>query len=100
MRTIAPGTGSLADQLNGVAMTIRQCADLREIEYRWPRLVRTLGALAERAASVRRRGGEPVGIAGPLDWLRQVVEDHPALQGPEGAGMRDELLALIRRIGR
>jgi hypothetical protein len=98
MRTAAPGTGSIADQVNAVAMTLRQCEDLPAVEYRWPRLVRVLEGSAEWAAQVRRRGGEPAGLDGALGWLHQVVQDHPALRGPDGAPMRQELLLLIDRI--
>jgi hypothetical protein len=98
MRTAAIGTGSAADQVNGVAILLRQCEDLAAVEYRWPRLVRALEAIADRAAAVRRRGGEPAGLDGSLAWLTEVVHDHPALRGLDGAPMRQELLLLIDRI--
>ena len=98
MRTAAIGTGSIADQLNGVAILLRGCEDIATIEWAWPRLVRALEAVAERAAAVRRRGGEPAGLQGSLAWLRQVVQDHGALSGPDGEPMRQELLLLIDRI--
>ena len=98
MRTAAIGTGSIADQLNAVAIILHGFADLAELEYRWPRLVRSLEALGNRAASVRARGGMPLGLDGPLDLLRQVVRDHPAFAEPGGEPLRVELLGLARRI--
>jgi hypothetical protein len=73
MRTASIGAGSIADQVNAVAIHLRQCADLRELEYRWPRISRTLDALADRAASVQRRGGSPMNFDGALAWLTEVV---------------------------
>ena len=92
--------GSIADRLNAVVMTVQECEDLPAIAWKWSRIVRALELIADRAAVVRRRGGSLASVAGPLDWLDQVVRHHPALQETEGAGLRDELLALIRRIGR
>ena len=91
-------SGSIPDRLNAVAMTLRECEDLTTIAWRWPTIVRALKAIAERTASVRCRGGEPAGLAGSLAWLHQVVQDHAALSGPDGAPMRQELLLLIDRI--
>jgi hypothetical protein len=98
MRTIAPGTGSIADQLNAVAIVIRACADLPELEYRWPRIVRSLKASTDRAGRVRRHGGAPVGIDGPIAWLEATVKDHPALREPGAEPLQSELLGLIRRV--
>ena len=92
--------GSIADRLNAVVMTVQECEDLPAIAWKWSRIVRALELIADRAAVVRRRGGSLASVAGPLDWLDQVVRHHPALQETEAAGLRDELLALIRRIGR
>ena len=92
--------GSIADRLNAVVMTVQECEDLPAIAWKWSRIVRALELIADRAAVVRRRGGSLASVAGPLDWLDQVVRHRPALQETEGAGLRDELLALIRRIGR
>ena len=93
-------SGSIVDRLNAVAMTLRECEDIPAVAWKWGRIVRALELIADRAASVRRRGGSLASVAGPLDWLDQVVRHHPALQETEGAALRDELLALIRRIGR
>jgi hypothetical protein len=98
MRTIAPGNGSVADQLNACAIQLRECADLAEVEYHWPRLVRSLEAIAARARLVRRRGGEPAGLDGSLGWLAEVIHDAPGLQGPGGEPLRMELLLLVDRI--
>jgi hypothetical protein len=98
MTGAAIGTGSISDQVNAVAMTLRQCDDLAAVEYRWPQLIRVLKGSAERAARVRRRGGEPAGLDGALAWLSEVVHTHPSLRGPRGAPMRQELLLLVDRI--
>jgi len=92
MRTATIGSGSIADQLNATAILLKGCADLREIEYRWPRLVRALEGCADRAASVRSRGGEPANLDGSLAWLTEVIHAHPALEGPGGEPIRGELL--------
>jgi hypothetical protein len=93
------GAGSMSDRLNAVVMTLQECEDLPAVAWKWGRIVRALELIADWATSIRRRGGEPPGIDGPLAWLQSAVENHPALQTSEGAGLRDELLGLIRRIG-
>src|SRR5262245_34990373 len=98
VRTAPIGTGSVSDRINAVAMTLRACTDLKAIGWAYPRLDRALKDVTARVAIVRHRGGEPPGIDGPLDWLRHVVEDHPALQAPEGRGLREALLDLVRRV--
>ena len=90
--------GWIANRLNAVAMTLQECEDLPVVAWKWGRIVRALELIADRAASVRCRGGSPTAIAGPLDWLDQVVRNHPALQEPGAEPLRDELLGLIRRI--
>jgi hypothetical protein len=92
------GAGSIADRLNAVAMTVQECEDLPAVAWKWSRIVRARELIADRAAVVRRPGGSLASVAGPLDWLDQVVRDHPALQESEGRGLQAELLTLIRRI--
>jgi hypothetical protein len=62
-------SGSIVDRLNAVAMTLRECEDLPAVAWKWGRIVRALELIADRAASVRRRGGSLTSVAGPLDWL-------------------------------
>jgi hypothetical protein len=75
----AIGTGSAADQINALVMQLRGIADLAELEYRWPRIVRTLESLVHCLSLAKVRGGSSPAVAGPLAWLDQVVTDHPAL---------------------
>jgi hypothetical protein len=94
------GAGSIADRLNAVAMTLQECKNLPVVAWKWGRIVRALELIAHRATVIRHRGGSLANVAGLLDWLNEVVRYHPALQESEGAALRDELLGLIRRIGR
>jgi hypothetical protein len=98
MRTAAIGTGSVADQLNGLVILLNGCADLREIEYRWPRLVRGLENVANRVSVARSRGGSIPGLDTAAAWLESTVRDHAALQGPDGEPIRTELLGIVGRI--
>ena len=93
-------SGSIVDRLNAVAMTLQECEDLPVVAWNWGRIVRALELIVDRAAVIRHRGGSLANVAGLLDWLNEVVRDHPALQESEGTALRDELLGLIRRIGR
>jgi hypothetical protein len=100
MRTTAIGTGSVADQVNAVAILLQGLPDRAAVEYRWSRIVRALEAVRTRCGAVRCRGGRPVGVDGPMAWLDQVVRGHPALQEPGAEPLRAELLALIGSIAR
>ena len=100
MSTAAIGTGSAADQLNQVVMTLKRCEDLRAVEYRWPKLVRTLESVVRRVSLIRARGGSSPAVAGPLAWMEQVVKDYPALQVPGAGPVAEELLAFVDRIRR
>ena len=102
MRT-ATDSGSAPDVLNGLIIQLQGCADLGELEYRFPRIARILEGIRDRVAIIYRRGRSTASVAGPLDWLDQVVRDHPALQAPDGEPLRSKLLRLaedIRRAGR
>ena len=94
------GAGSMSDRLNAVVMTLQECEDLPAVAWKWGRIVRALELIVDRAAVIRHRGGSLANVAGLLDWLNEVVRDHPALQESEGTALRDELLGVIRRIGR
>jgi hypothetical protein len=94
----AIGTGSISDQLNAVAITLRECPSLAAVESRLSRITHTLDGLAERIAGCRRRGGVPIGVAPALKWLDQVVRELPALDGPEGEVIRQELRAVVTRL--
>src|SRR5438552_948726 len=91
-------SGSVADRLTGIAGQLKHCENLRQVEYQWPRLVKALEDVATRVGNIRSRGGRPPDLDGPLDWLDQVVEEHPAFAEPNGESCRAELLTLIYRI--
>jgi hypothetical protein len=94
----AIGTGSISDQLNAVAITLRECPSLAAVEGRLSRITSSLDGLAERITGCRRRGGVPIGVTPALKWLNQVVRELPALDGPEGEPIRGELQALVSRL--
>jgi hypothetical protein len=98
MRTLAPGTGSAADQVNQVVIILRRCKDLRAVEYRFPAIARRLEDVLRRVNSTARRGGSSPGVLGPLHWLDQVLRELPALDEPGGEPLRAELRALVARI--
>jgi hypothetical protein len=97
MRSSHPAVGPITDVVNGVAAQLKTLDDLAGIEYHFGRLSHALEACAERAARVRRAGGDVAGLAASLRWLRQVVREHRALQGPEAEGVKDELLRMAHR---
>jgi hypothetical protein len=98
MRHLAPGVGSVSDQVNSVTVILHQCPDLPAVEWAYPRLVRRLDAVRVRVDSTARRGGSSPGVAGPLRWLDQVVRELPALDEPGGEPLRAELRSLVARI--
>ena len=91
-------TGALAERILAVAILIRSCPDIGAIRDEWSRIVHRMEECLECARLIRRRSRKPPRLDA-LDWLARIVRDHPALQAPEGADLRDELLGLIRRIG-
>jgi hypothetical protein len=91
------GTGSIIDQLNAVAITLRELENLPAVAWRWGRVVGALGLVADRVTAIRRRGGDP-GIDGSLAWLTEVIHGHQALQAPGAEPLREELLLLVDRI--
>jgi hypothetical protein len=98
MRTAPIGTGSIADQTNAVAMTLKGCPTLSAVEGHYSQVTRTLDALAGRIAAARRRGSVPLPVAPSLKWLDAVVRESPALDGPDGEVLRAELRAAIARL--
>jgi hypothetical protein len=92
------GSGSVTDRIHSVAITLKECPSLAAVEGRYSAITHTLDGLAERITFCRRRGGVPMGVAPALRWLDQVVRDHPPLDGPEGAPIREELRALVSRL--
>jgi hypothetical protein len=96
MRASGIGTGSLNDQVNAVAILLAGLEDIAAIEWGWSRLVRSLESIADRAASVRRRGGIPRIDA--VGWLEQVIREHEGLGGVVGHSLQDELLRLTQAI--
>jgi hypothetical protein len=98
MRTIAPVPGGVADRINACAIQLKGLTDPAEVAYRFPKLARSLQAIANRAAAVRRHSGEPAGIDGPLSGLAQVVREHAAFDEPGGEPLRSELLRLVERV--
>jgi hypothetical protein len=81
MRHIAPGTGSLSDQVNSVGVLLPQCADLKAVEHRYPQLLRYLDGVRARVDGVARRGG-PVSSIGTETWNRQRYT--PSFSGATG----------------
>jgi hypothetical protein len=67
-------TGSVADLLVDVGGTLRMLADLAEAEHRYPRWIRQLEAVVERAVVVRRRGGALPGVRPALEWIASTLE--------------------------
>jgi hypothetical protein len=98
MRTTDVGVGSLSDKIHGVAMILKECPSLAAVEGRYAQIMRTLDQLAERIAGSRRRGSVPMPVAPALRWLDTVARELPALDGPDGAPLRDELRAAIARL--
>jgi hypothetical protein len=98
MRTTALGIGSLADKIHAVALTLKECQSLADVQARYCRLMLTLDHLADRIASARRRGSVPLPVAPALRWLDQVVRDMHALDGDAGEVLRAELRAAIARL--
>jgi hypothetical protein len=94
-------SGSLADRLNAVVVLIRSCPDLGSLRYRHTTIVRRMEACVERARLFRARTGRPPQLDG-LDWLDQVVRDHPAFEpkSADAVAMQAELQSLIARISR
>jgi hypothetical protein len=97
MRSANPATGSPTDILNGLAMAVKGFRDAPDAAYRFPRLARSIESVAERVAGVRRRGGQVHGLEAAASWLRSALEESPALSGPDGGPIRDEMLALLAR---
>jgi hypothetical protein len=58
----------------------------------------TLDQLAERISRARHRGSVPLPVAPALKWLDATVRESPALDGPDGAPLRDKLRAAIARL--
>ena len=92
------GTGRISDRVHAVAIQLRGLEDLRQVEYRWGRIVRSLEDLAACVARVRRRGGRPPGLDAAVGWLEAVIRHHPALAGPGGEELREELARMIDRL--
>jgi hypothetical protein len=90
--------GSTVDHVHAVAGQLKGCEDLAAIEYRHSRIVDTLEGVVRRALMVRCRGGTAPGLDTAVQWLDQVVRDHPALEGPQGEPIRAELLSIVGRI--
>jgi hypothetical protein len=98
MSTTDIGIGSLSDKINAVTMILQACTSLAAVESRYSLMTHTLDQLAERIAAARRRGAVPMPVAPALRWLDATVKELPALDGPDGAPLRDELLAVIARL--
>jgi hypothetical protein len=92
------GTGSIIDQLNAVAITLRELENLPAVAWRWGRVVGALEDVVRRLSVVRRQGGATASVAGPVAWLEATVRDHPAMQEPGAEPLREELLRLADRI--
>ena len=92
---------SLADRLNAVAILIRSCPDLGALKYRHSTIIHRMEACVVRARAIRLRTGKPPDLDG-LDWLDQVVRDHPAFEpkSADAVAMQAELQSLIARISR
>ena len=92
---------SLADRLNAVAILIRSCPDLGALKYRHSTIIHRMEACVVRARAIRLRTGKPPDLDG-LDWLDQVVREHPAFENrtADGVALQTELQAMVARIGR
>jgi hypothetical protein len=100
MRSASLTSGSIPDRLNAAVIQVKGLRDAAEAVYRFPQLFRSLESVADRVASVRRRGGVVQGLAPAVAWLRQAIEESPALSEPTAAGLRAELLAMLDRVHR
>jgi hypothetical protein len=45
-----------------------------------------------------RPDGRPRGLAAAVGWLEAVIRHHPALAGPGGEELREELARMIGRL--
>jgi hypothetical protein len=98
MRSADPTGGSITDCIHGVTIGVRALRDGPDAVGRFAKLFRTLEAAADRVAVVRRRGGRVAGLADAVAWLRQAIEESPALSEPGAEGLRGELLAMLDRV--
>jgi hypothetical protein len=98
MSTTDIGIGSISDKIHAVAMILKECTSLAAVESRYSLITHTLDQLAERIAGARRRGSAPMPVAPALKWLDQVARELPALDGPDGEGLRSELRVAIARL--
>jgi hypothetical protein len=99
MSTTEIGIGSISDKIHAVAMILQECHTLAGVEARYSLITHTLDRLAERIAGSRRRGSVEMPAAPALKkWLNQVARELPALDGPDGEGLRSELRVAIARL--
>jgi hypothetical protein len=91
----------LADRLTAIVFLVRSCPDLGALQDRHSTIVHRMEQCLEFARLVRERTGNPPKLDG-LDWLSQVVRDHPAFERrtADSQAMQAELQELIARIGR
>jgi hypothetical protein len=97
MSTTDIGIGSISDKIHAVAMILKECTSLADVESRYSLITHTLDQLADRIAGTRRRGAVPMPVAPALKWLDQVAKELPALDGP-GEVLRSELRVAIARL--
>jgi hypothetical protein len=92
------GIGSISDKIHAVAMILKECTSLADVESRYSLITHTLDQLAEPIAGSHRRGSVPMPVVPALKWLDQVARELPALDGPDGEGLRSELRVAIARL--
>jgi hypothetical protein len=98
MSTTDIGIGSISDKIHAVALILQECTSLADVESRYSLITHPLDQLADRIAGARRRGSVPTSAAPALKWLDQVARELPALDSPDGEGLRSELRVAIARL--